>query len=55
MKPSLSWQDVKNVADEWEQLGWLHKFRDQSGREMWEFTPLGRRQLGLPPVINQSQ
>jgi hypothetical protein len=47
--------EVYQVSVEWERLGWLHKYRDQSGTEWWELTPLGRRKLGKPTLLRQSQ
>jgi len=48
-------REVYSVSVEWEQLGWLHKYRDQHGREWWELTPLGRRELGLHVLPSQRQ
>jgi hypothetical protein len=49
------WNEVQAVAHEWEQLGWLHKYRDQHGKEWWELTPLGRQKRNLPPLRRQCQ
>jgi hypothetical protein len=38
------WKEVQEVAAEWERDGWLRKFI-KNGREWWELTPLGRREL----------
>lgn len=46
---------VHQLADEWERKGWLHKFHDQLGQELWELTPLGRRELNLPALNTQNQ
>lgn len=55
MKEKTFVEEVQEVADEWERLGWLHKYRDQYGREMWELTPLGRRARNLPALLRQNQ
>jgi hypothetical protein len=49
------WEEVLYVSDQWERMGWLHKFRDQQGQVIWELTPIGRRELGLPPLLSQRQ
>jgi hypothetical protein len=49
-------EEVLAVADEYERKGWLHKYRHhETGEEMWELTPLGRRELNLPPPLRQDQ
>jgi hypothetical protein len=44
------WEEVQSVAEEWEEKGWLHKSFDAEGKEYWELTVLGRRELGHPPL-----
>jgi hypothetical protein len=46
---------VGDLLNEYECKGWLHKFHDQHGKEMWGLTPLGRRALNLPALPNQIQ
>jgi hypothetical protein len=41
---------VHACAAEWQRLGWLVKWTDENGEEMWELTPAGRRARGLPPI-----
>jgi hypothetical protein len=48
-------REVYEVSVEWERLGWLLKYRDQHNREWWDLTPLGRRKLGMPPLLRQKQ
>jgi hypothetical protein len=43
------WKEVQEVAAEWERDGWLRKFM-RDGREYWQLTPLGRRQLAKERV-----
>jgi len=52
---TLFTREVYEASVEWEHLGWLHKYRDQHGKEWWELTPLGRRMLGKPPLVSQNQ
>jgi hypothetical protein len=52
-KKSKFWNEVLEMADEWESKGWLHKFRDELGREIWELTPLGCREFGLSVPYRQ--
>jgi hypothetical protein len=49
------WKQLRDLADEWEQKGWLDRSRDQHGREIWQLAPLGRKEFGLPLLRSQEQ
>jgi hypothetical protein len=46
-------EQVHAVAAEWVRCGWMIKWIDQHGREIWELTPTGRHALRLPPQALQ--
>ena len=49
------WDEMQSVAAEWENDGWLHKYHDERGREIWALTALGRRKLGYGHLTREQR